>query len=205
MMVEKIMANENVVLNEEQKNKMIFELEKKFSDIVDILRFDKTDPQMEGSPKRIAKMYVNELFAGNYSTEPNMTVFPNTREYDEMVFLGPIEVKSMCSHHWVPFTGNAYIAYIPGDKVVGISKLARIVKWFMKRPQIQEELTCQIADYITEKLNPLGVAVHIEATHLCMVMRGVKEHKEAQMKTSDLRGAFRENLSTRNEFYNMIK
>ncbi len=200
-----ILGNGNVVLTENEKLDMIDQLTVKYEEIFDILKFNKEDPQLKGSPKRISKMYVNELLNGNYSDEPAMTVFPNTKKYDEMVYLGPINVMSMCSHHWAPFTGNAYIAYIPGDKVVGISKLARIVKWFMSRPQIQEELTKQIADYIEEVIHPLGIAVHIEATHLCMVMRGVKENSGARMKTSDLRGAFKDNIATRNEFYRMIK
>lgn len=200
----KIKSNENYVLDEVEKSSLIRALEPKFRDILETMGFDvENDIQIKDTPKRISKMYVNELFSGTYSEKPKLTVFENTRNYDEMVFLGPIQIKSMCSHHFVPFTGNAYIAYIPQDYVTGISKLSRIVRWFMRRPQIQEELTKQIADYIEENLNPQGVAVYIEAQHQCMIVRGVEEYS-SWMKTSDLRGVMR-NEDARNEFMKMIK
>jgi len=200
-----IVSNDNVVLTREEKDDMISKVEEKFEEIFDLLHFNRNDPQLEESPHRIAKMYVNEVFSGNYDEQPKITVFPNTKEYDEMVVLGPIQIKSMCSHHWMPFLGNAYVAYIPGDKVVGISKLVRITKWFMRRPQIQEELTKQIADFVQETLDPLGVAVFIEATHMCMVMRGVEESENSSMRTSDLRGVFRSKPEVREEFFHLIK
>ena len=116
-------------------------------------------------------MYVNELFSGCYTEAPKLTIFDNVDSNNDLVFLGPISIKSTCSHHIIPFIGNAYISYIPNKKVVGISKIARTVKWFMRRPQIQEELTKQIADYLYKELEPLGVAVRIEAQHLCMIAR----------------------------------
>ena len=149
---------------------MIEDAAKKYKEFLEILKFDvDTDQQLQGTPERVARMYVNELFTGCYTEEPKITAFDNTKEYDEMVFLGPISIKSTCSHHIIPFLGEAYIAYIPDRKVVGISKLSRIVKWFMRRPQIQEELTKQIAEYLEKTLEPKGVAVYIKAQHLCMV------------------------------------
>lgn len=197
-------SNGNTVLTEKEIQKKQTKLEKVFVQMIETLGYDTNDQQLQDTPKRMAKMYVRELFQGSFTEEPKMTVFENTEHCDSMVFLGDISVKSTCSHHFVPFLGKAYIAYIPDKKIVGISKLARVVKWFMRRPQIQEELTKQISDYIEEKLNPKGVAVYIEAQHLCMIARGVEEYN-SMMKTSDLRGVFMENPETRNEFFQMVK
>jgi len=196
-------SNGNRVLSDFDRTAMIECLTGTFENMLELMGISKDDPQTKETPGRMAKMYVNELCSGLYDEEPKITVFPNTKEYDEMVLLGPVQIKSICSHHFIPFIGNAYIAYIPDKKVIGISKLARICKWFMRRPQIQEELTKQIADYLQEKLSPKGVAVFIEAQHLCMTARGVEEHA-SQMKTSDLRGAFIEKPEARQEFFNMI-
>lgn len=201
---DKIKSNENYILDDVEKDSLIKELEPKFKEIFETMGFDiNNDIQMNETPKRVAKMYVNELFSGTYGEEPKITVFENTRNYDEMVFLGPITVKSLCGHHFLPFTGKAYIAYIPGDYVTGISKLSRIVRWFMRRPQIQEELTKQIGDYIVEKLQPIGAAVYIEAQHQCMIVRGVEEYN-SWMKTSDLRGVFLNKPEVRTEFFSMV-
>lgn len=201
--MKKIESNGNQVLDDAEKSELIHKLEFKFKDILETMGFDiDNDIQMNETPKRVAKMYVNELLSGTYSEEPKITVFENTRRYDEMVFLGPITIKSLCGHHLAPFTGKAYIAYIPSDYVTGISKLSRVTRWFMRRPQIQEELTKQIADYLEEKLNPQGVAVYIEAQHQCMIIRGVEEYN-SWMKTSDLRGVFRK-PEVRSEFFNIV-
>lgn len=197
-------SNGNVVLTEKEIQKKQIKLEKVFTQMIETLGYDINDQQLQETPKRMAKMYVRELFQGSFTEEPKMTVFENTEHCDSMVFLGDISVKSTCSHHFIPFLGKAYIAYIPNDKVCGISKLARVVRWFMRRPQIQEEMTKQIADYIEEKLNPKGVAVYIEAQHLCMIARGVEEYN-SMMKTSEVRGAFRDNSDARNEFFQMVK
>ena len=178
-------------------------LEENIEQLLRLLGLDINNPQLKDTPKRICKMYTKELFSGLYTEEPKITVFPNTKEYDEMIYLGNIQVKSMCSHHFMPFIGTAHIAYIPKEMICGISKLSRIVRWFMRRPQIQEELTKQIADYIMKKLDPIGVAVYIEATHMCMTMRGVEEYNSI-MKTSDLRGVFRK-IEAREEFFNMVR
>jgi len=198
-----IKANGNIVLEDSEKILMIEKLTSHFKDILKDMKYDLDDQQIKETPKRIAKMWVNELFKGNYEKAPELTVFENTEKINDIVFLGPISVKSTCSHHFIPFIGNCFIAYIPNEKIVGISKLARIVKWFMRRPQIQEELVKQIADYIERKLNPKGVAVYIEAQHLCMTVRGVEEC-DSKMKSSAIRGAFNED-ACRKEFFDMIK
>jgi GTP cyclohydrolase IA len=197
-------SNGNSVLTEKEIQKKQTKLEKVFTQMIETLGYDINDQQLQETPKRMAKMYVRELFQGSFIEEPKMTVFENTEHCDSMVFLGDISVKSTCSHHFIPFLGKAYIAYIPNEKVCGISKLARVVRWFMRRPQIQEEMTKQIADYIEEKLNPKGVAVYIEAQHLCMIARGVEEYNSV-MKTSEVRGVFRDNSDARNEFFQMVK
>jgi GTP cyclohydrolase I len=198
-----IKANANKQVTDDEKSVMKDKIEKAFSDILEAMHYNLDDQQIKDTPKRIAKMYVQELFKGNFEKAPEFTVFENTKKIDEMVFVGPIDLKSTCSHHFVPFVGKAYVAYIPDKKVCGISKLARVVEWFMRRPQIQEELTKQISDYLIEKLETQNVAVYLEAKHLCMWIRGV-EQTNSWMKTSCLQGSFRES-AVRKEFFDMIK
>ena len=163
------------------------------------------DPGREGlinTPDRVARMY-EELFSGmsESSSEVLDTVFHE--DYDEVVLLKDIEFSSVCEHHLMPFTGKAHVAYLPDGKIVGLSKLARAVEHFAKRPQVQERLTAQIADLISKTLEPKGVAVVLEATHTCMTMRGVKKPGSV-MTTSAMRGLIRENLATRNEVLGLI-
>jgi len=186
------------------------------SDEIDLDRIEKAvheilesvgeDPQREGlvrTPLRVAKAYV-ELLAG-YRTDPiellNDAIFDVS--YDEMVIVRDIEFYSICEHHMLPFLGRAHVAYLPKGKVIGLSKLPRIVDMFARRLQVQERMTRQIADLVEELLHPKGVAVVIEGLHLCSVMRGVKKH-DARMTTSAMVGAFRANLSTRQEFLDNI-
>lgn len=199
-----IKANGNKYLNTKQKEEKIKKFEKHFTNILKDLGFDLNDQQIKDTPHRVAKTYVNELLSGCFSSPPKVTVFDNTEEVDNIVLLKNIQLNSLCSHHILPFTGKAHIAYIPDKKIIGLSKLARITDWFARRPQIQEELTKQIADYIEEKINPKGVAVIIEATHSCMTIRGAKQPFDACMKTAEMRGAFKQ-LETRNELYELIK
>jgi GTP cyclohydrolase I len=163
------------------------------------------DPGREGlinTPDRVARMY-EELFSGmsESSSEVLDTVFHE--DYDEVVLLKDIEFSSVCEHHLMPFTGKAHVAYLPDGKIVGLSKLARAVEHFARRPQVQERLTAQIADLISKTLEPKGVAVVLEATHTCMTMRGVKKPGSV-MTTSAMRGLIRENLATRNEVLGLI-
>jgi GTP cyclohydrolase I len=161
------------------------------------------DPQREGlqrTPLRVARMY-EEMTAG-YHVDPvkliNEAVF--TVDYDQMVVVRDIDFASLCEHHMLPFLGKAHVAYIPAGKVIGLSKIPRIVEMFARRLQIQERMTQEIAAFLEETLHPLGVGVVIEGLHLCMAIRGVKK-ANARMITSAVRGSFKENLNTRNEFF----
>jgi len=171
----------------------------------DILIAVGEDPDREGllkTPNRVARAY-SELMAG-LQDDPKRhlkTVF--TEEYDEVVLLRDIEFHSLCEHHLLPFTGKAHVAYLPDGKVVGLSKLARLVEGYARRPQVQERLTTQIADALMEELAPIGAVCVIEATHTCMTMRGAKKHGST-MVTSALRGIFKENPSSRNEILSLI-
>lgn len=160
------------------------------------------DPERDGlkrTPQRVARMYA-ELLAG-YKTDPvalvNDAIFDVN--YDEMVLVRDIEFYSLCEHHTLPFIGRAHVAYIPNGRVLGLSKIPRIVDMYARRLQVQERMTRQIADFLKDLLKPQGVAVVVEAMHLCSVMRGVKKH-DARMTTSAMHGAFRSNLATRQEF-----
>ncbi|HWE01519.1 MAG TPA: GTP cyclohydrolase I FolE [Tepidisphaeraceae bacterium] len=163
------------------------------------------DPDREGlvnTPSRVARSY-REMMAG-LRIDPRQflkTVFHE--RYDEIVLLRDIEFHSLCEHHLLPFTGRAHVAYLPAGKVVGLSKLARLVEGFARRPQVQERLTTQIADALMDELNPIGTACVIEAVHTCMTMRGVKKHGSV-MVTSALRGIFKENPSSRAEVLSLI-
>lgn len=162
------------------------------------------DHNTEGTAGRIAKMYLEEVFKGRYTKPPVITDFPNAKGLDEMYMTGPITLRSACSHHFVPIVGKCWIGIIPGDRVIGLSKFNRIVEWVSSRPQIQEELVMQIADYLEEKMAPKGLAVVVEATHMCMTWRGVREGMEAKMTTNVMRGAFRNKPETRAEFMAMV-
>jgi GTP cyclohydrolase I len=160
------------------------------------------DPNREGllnTPHRVAKMY-GELLSG-YRTDPikliNNAIFDV--EYDDMVIVKDIEFSSLCEHHMLPFLGHAHVAYIPRGKVIGLSKIPRIVDMFASRLQVQERMTRQIANFINEVLDPLGVAVVVDGKHMCSMIRGVEKH-DASMTTSTMLGAFRANQATRNEF-----
>lgn len=172
-----------------------------------LLKFIGDDPAREGlvdTPTRVARAYV-ELFAG-YDIDPYALLartFSETDGYDEMVVLRDIAFVSHCEHHMVPFTGTAHVAYLPDLRVVGISKLVRVVEAFARRLQIQEKLTVQVADAIDTVLKPRGVAVVLRAQHQCMTMRGVNK-PGVSMVTSRMTGAFRENPATRREFLTMI-
>lgn len=162
------------------------------------------DHNTKGTAKRMAKMYLREVFRGRYSEAPNITDFPNAKNLDEVYVTGPITVRSACSHHFVPIIGKCWIGIIPSERVIGLSKFNRIVDWIASRPQIQEELVTQIADYIDDKIKPKGIAVVLKATHMCMTWRGVKEPMEAAMTTSIMRGAFRTRPEARGEFMSLI-
>jgi GTP cyclohydrolase I len=148
-------------------------------------------------------MFVKETFRGRYASPPKVTAFPNVTEYDELYVTGPITIRSTCAHHFQNIVGKAYIGVFPGKNVIGLSKFNRITDWIASRPQIQEEMTVQIADAIQKETEAEGVAVLVQAEHHCMTHRGVKEH-ESDMTTSVMRGAFREHPHLKQEFFNII-
>jgi GTP cyclohydrolase I len=167
------------------------------------LNLDMNDPNFTETPERVAKMYM-EMFHGlREGSEPKVTTFPNDGDYHHMVIEKEIPFYSMCAHHFVPFYGHAHIAYIPEAEVVGLSKLPRILEFYAKRPQLQERLTEQVAEFLWTNLEPQGVMVVIEARHLCVEMRGVKK-AGALTTTSALRGCFADRL-VREEFLALLR
>lgn len=198
-------ANGNQVISETERNEIIKQLTLKYNEIFEILRIDSKDPNSEDTPYRISKMMVNELLIGRFTEPPSNTVFPNRKNVDELIISDGIKVMSMCSHHWQPISGECHIGYIPDKNVIGLSKLTRIVDWFSRRGQIQEELGEQIADYIEELLKPKALGVIIKAKHFCMIARGVKaSERDSEMITSVMRGYLRSNDKLRNEFLKLI-
>jgi GTP cyclohydrolase I len=194
-------------LTESEKQIMIQTAAFAFGDFLDALQCDwRNDPNSDNTPTRVAKAYVNDLWAGRYEAPPSITAFPSDG-YDGIVFEGGIPLTSMCSHHHQTIMGKVHVAYIPGkdSKVIGLSKLNRLVEHFARRGAIQEQLTVAIHNAITQIIaDNNGVAVMIEATHNCVQCRGVK-HGGASMKTSKLTGAFKDDAATRNEYYEFAK
>jgi GTP cyclohydrolase I len=175
------------------------------SAVVELLGAIGDDPGREGlieTPRRIAEMY-SEIFSGMHEDPTRHLAVGFEVAHDEMVILRDIPFYSMCEHHFLPFHGLAHVGYVPDGRVVGISKLARVVEGFARRPQIQEQLTSQIAEAIMGTLNPDGVAVVIEAEHLCMTMRGVQKPC-SRMLTSAMRGQFKQSSVTRSEFLSLV-
>lgn len=174
-----------------------------FGQIMDILGLDRTDDSLSGTPKRVAKMYVQEIFSGlNPANFPDVKLFENKYQYNQMLVEKNILFYSNCEHHFVPIIGKAHVAYISGGKVIGLSKINRLVQHFAKRPQVQERLTMQITKALQEALKTQDVAVVIDATHLCVSSRGVKDVNSSTV-TANFCGQF-ENESTKNEFLKYI-
>ena len=194
-------------LDDKAKADMIQLAARHFGHFLDALKCDwRNDPNSDNTPHRVAKAYVNDLWAGRYEGSPDITAFPSDG-YDGMVFEGGIPLTSMCSHHHQTIMGKVHVAYIPGkdSKVIGLSKLNRLVEHFGRRGAIQEQLTVAIHNSINTIINDNnGVAVMIDATHNCVSCRGVK-HGGASMKTSKLTGAFKDDNATRAEFYEFIR
>ena len=203
-MTTKIFGNGNKVLTDEEKTLKKQQLKELFEKMFDIMDIDREkDHNTKDTPSRMAKMYIDELMEGNYSEPPKITTFPNEKSMDEMVISGPIKLDSLCSHHILPIAGNAFIGYIPGEKVIGISKFSRIVRYFSRRLQIQEEMTQQIADYIEQLMEPKGLIVVVKARHYCEIARGVRE-ENIYMITSSVKGSFKHNPASRKEFFDLI-
>ena len=199
-------ANGNVSHHAIPKTRRLIEdaLERAVEKTLDALLIDwRADHNTKGTPKRIARMYSREVFAGRFLRRPRMTSFPNAKNLDEVYVVGPVTVRSTCAHHFAPIIGQAWIGVLPGKKIIGLSKFARLTEWVMARPQIQEEATVMLADELEAVLKPIGLGVVVRAQHLCMTWRGVRD-KDALFTTSVMRGAFREDQSARHELLSLI-
>jgi len=197
-------SNGSMSRSEKEKDNMINEAAKHYGKFLNALGFDyEADRQTIDTPKRVAKSFINDLIIGSVTDEPNITVFPNDEKYDGLVIQSGIEVTSMCAHHNLAFTGYATVAYVPQENVIGLSKLNRIVEWFSRRPQMQESLTQQVHNYISEKMDCLSVAVSISCKHTCCSSRGIKH--DSTMTTNKFSGVFMEsNNLIREEFLQAI-
>jgi GTP cyclohydrolase I len=188
------------LLDDQTKIKLI---EEKFTQIMDILGLDLEDDSLKGTPHRVAKMYVKEIFRGlNPANAPKIALFKNKYRYQEMLVERDITLYSNCEHHFVPIVGKVHVAYISSGKVIGLSKINRVVEFFAKRPQVQERLTVQISNYLSEILETPDVAVVVDARHLCVSSRGVEDTSSSTLTASYL-GKFRE-PETRDEFLRHI-
>jgi GTP cyclohydrolase I len=189
------------VLSDDEKISII---KKHFTGIMQTLGLDLTDDSLRGTPARVAKMYVKEIFAGlNPMHKPKISLFENNYQYNQMLLEKNITLYSNCEHHFVPIIGKAHIAYISSGKVIGLSKLNRIVQYFAQRPQVQERLTIQIANELKAILNTEDVAVVIDASHLCVASRGIKDVNSSTV-TAEYGGAFLD-PEKKNEFLSYIK
>jgi GTP cyclohydrolase I len=172
--------------------------ERAVAELLAALGQDPTSEELAETPRRVAASYAELLTPAPFT----LTSFSNDEGYDELVLARGIPVQSVCEHHLLPFVGVAHVGYLPGDRILGLSKLARVVEMFARRPQVQERLTQQVADWLQDNLNPRGVGVVIEAEHLCMSLRGIQKHG-AKTVTSALRGLVREDPRTRQEFLSL--
>lgn len=170
------------------------------------LGLDLLDPNLIDTPERVARMYVDELMSSLEKEPPDLKTFPNkSSAYDEIILFDNIPFTSLCSHHLLPFSGKAWLAYIPNDRLIGASKSARLIHYFSGKPQLQEKLAIEIADYLEEQIAPKGIILVMRAVHGCMACRGIKTGPNAGMMTSVTRGAFRDDQSTRNEALKLIE
>ena len=200
-------ANWSIPRSDDEKKAMIEKAALHYGEYMTALGIDwRNDPNSSDTPNRVAKAFVNDLAQGCYTDAPKITAFDNIDGYDGIVFQGNIDVKSFCSHHHLPFVGSAHVAYIPSKegKVIGLSKLNRIVEYFARRPQVQENLTMQIHDYINNACEGnAGVAVMVEANHMCACVRGVRH--DSTMMTSKMSGAFLADGNARSVFYKFVE
>jgi GTP cyclohydrolase I len=186
-----------------EQAQMVSAAAKKLEELFDILQLDhKNDHNMQQTPRRVAKMFVEELMYGRYNPPPSITEFENVERYDQLIVTGPIEVRSTCAHHLMPIYGQAFIGVLPSPdgKIIGLSKYDRIVHYFSARLQIQEELVGQIGKYIMDVTRPRGLAVRISAVHMCKTQRGVRASINSRLVNSAFYGAFLDNQQLKTEF-----
>ena len=201
-------ANDNIseFIEPGELEKLLDEVTQKMEGVLDSLVIDTArDHNTKDTARRVAKMYVNEVFKGRYVKPPAITEFPNAERLNELMIVGPITVRSACSHHFCPVIGTLWIGVLPNEhtNVIGLSKYARVAEWIMGRPQIQEEAVVQLADLIQNKTKPDGLAIVMEATHYCVAWRGVKD-LDSKMINSVMRGVFLKDANLRREFLSLI-
>ncbi len=190
---------------DKSESEKMTEIAHHFRAIMNTLGLDLTDDSLNGTPKRVAKMFVQEIFSGlNPANKPEVTLFDNNYSYNEMLVERNISFYTTCEHHFLPFHGMAHVAYVSSGKVIGLSKLNRIVQYYAKRPQVQERLTMQIANELKKVLNTDDVAVVIDANHMCVASRGVSDITSSTV-TSSYNGIFANNENKRKEFLSYIR
>ncbi len=204
----RFLSNDNIAefVTPAELEQLLDEVTDKMQGVLDSLVIDTAnDHNTDNTARRVAKMYLNEVFRGRYVKAPSITDFPNVGHLNELMLVGPITVRSACSHHFCPVIGKIWIGVMPNEhtNVIGLSKYARLAEWVMGRPQIQEEAVLQLADLIQEKTQPDGLAIVMEATHYCMAWRGVKD-MDSKMINSVMRGVFLKDSNLRREFLSLI-
>lgn len=202
---DRFFANDNIAqyIEEGELDLLVDEVAEKFEAVLRSLVIDiDNDHNTQNTARRVAKMYVKETFSGRYDNAPSTTVFPNAAHYDQVYVVGPIAIHSACSHHFQNIIGHAYVGISPGANVIGLSKFHRQIRHITKRPQIQEEMTMQIADNLMAITEADGIAVQVDAEHHCVACRGVMDN--SSMVTSVMRGKFRDEIGMRQEFQNIV-
>ena len=201
-------ANDNIAafIEEGELDQLQSEVAEKLDGLLSALVIDtESDHNTRDTARRVARMYLNEVFAGRYHAAPKVTEFPNVSHLNELMIVGPITVRSACSHHMCPIIGSIWVGVMPNEHsaLIGLSKYARLVEWVMTRPQIQEEAINQLAELLQDKMQPDGLAIVMEADHYCMQWRGVKD-MESKMTNSVMRGSFLKNPDLRREFLSLL-
>jgi GTP cyclohydrolase I len=201
-------ANDNIAefIEPGELDALLEEVQAKMKGVLSSLVIDTdSDHNTQDTARRVAKMYLNEIFKGRYHVAPAVTEFPNVERLNELMIVGPITVRSACSHHLCPIIGRVWIGIMPNEhsNLIGLSKYARLIDWIMSRPQIQEEAVTQVADVLQSRMSPDGLAVVMEADHFCMHWRGVKD-MDSKMINSVMRGSFLKNPDLRREFLSLV-
>ena len=202
-------ANDNIAafIKPGELEGLVDEVAQKMQQVLESLVIDtKSDHNTQDTCRRVAKMYVQEVFNGRYVEQPSMTKFPNVSHLNELMIIGPITVRSACSHHLCPIMGRIWIGVLPSKEsaLIGLSKYSRLTEWVMCRPQIQEEAVVELADMFEKKMKPTGVAIVMDADHFCMQWRGVKD-RDSKMVNSVMRGAFLKDPNLRREFLSLLE
>jgi GTP cyclohydrolase I len=201
-------ANDNIAefIHPGELEALLDEVQGKIKGVLESLVIDtQSDHNTQDTARRVAKMYLREVFKGRYTPQPEVTEFPNVERLNELMIVGPITVRSACSHHFCPIIGRLWVGVMPNEhsNLIGLSKYARLAEWIMSRPQIQEEAVTQVADLLQDKMQPDGLAIVMEADHFCMQWRGVKD-MDSKMINSVMRGSFLKDANLRREFLALL-